>query len=741
MVKFRLLLGILALLQCAGAYAFEATRGSPRAFSTSGVVIDQNPGDPALGARDAKIVIYEFIDYACPFCRKMAPDVLRLAKDNPDIRIVFKEFPFLGYPSEQAARASIAAFRQGNWGAFHEALMGSVPGSTIDEAIAGAADAAGLDRQSLFRDMDDPETDAIIARNRETAREIGVDGTPAMIFGDVLVIDVVNLKIMEAYVSARRILLNDNGSPKLDYMIMLGERLSRFGIWESLMTWNSPLKEVAKELIKKASRLYPTRSEVYVALANVHKKDFAVAYLDKAIELDPKNAYAFFERAFWRDVDGTIADLEKAIQLKPNCFECYINLAESWGEYGDLDKKESNAIRAFEIVEALGGDVVCNSEVSSSAVTHYLSVQNEVREWMKFFRDRKMYEMEERVLQSTIGLISVFLSQCFEQREYDEEDLKDIAREDYKYNLAHLYTKRAWRWRDRGKNDKFWSDIVTAKSWSNNLICGVNEMLWSLLESDPDLAEQLMMKVDDGHCWRTAGRYYSKLRDEAGVGADGFPVFMYDYEWDGIERDPQKALGYLDLAIERRSTDWFAFLLRGRLLADLGEYDRAVKDYDSALEVDAPSVVREFPWIWLRRCFAQGNNGRFEEAVSDCERASALDDSGNPESIVAQIFLMAPDPRFDPRQALGWAERAVDKDSAHRLILAHALSANGDRDAAIREYEQAIGANPAILDDLRSKLRELGHPDALTSGEYDRETRAALHQCVRRGCRLWEPSP
>ena len=149
-MTLRLLFSILAMHHCVGANAFEATRASPSELFESGVMIEHYPGDPALGPPDAEIVIFEFIDYACPYCRKLAPAVLRLAKDNPDIRIVFKEFPFLGYPSEQAARASIAAFRQGNWSTFHGALMGSEVGLTIDEAIAKAAKAAHLDRRTAL---------------------------------------------------------------------------------------------------------------------------------------------------------------------------------------------------------------------------------------------------------------------------------------------------------------------------------------------------------------------------------------------------------------------------------------------------------------------------------------------------------------------------------------------------------------------------------------------------------------
>ena len=261
----------------------------------------------------------------------------------------------------------------------------------------------------------------------------------------------------------------------------------------------------------------------------------------------------------------------------------------------------------------------------------------------------------------------------------------------------------------------------------------------SLLDSNPELAEELLARVDDGECWRTAGRYWSKLQEETGFGADGFPVAHYENGWDGVERDEEKALTYLDLAVERNPADWIAFYYRGRLLSDIGEYDRATKDFDRTLEIDASSALRLFPWTWLRRCWAHASNERFESAVLDCEGASQYESSGNPESIVAQIMLMGLDRRFDAQQALGWAERAVAKNGAHRLVLAHALLASGNSEAAIGEYELAIHKNPGILDGLGVKLQELGYLDVIAGGKDERQILAALHRCVHRGCRLWEP--
>ena len=144
--------------------------------------------------------------------------------------------------------------------------------------------------------MDAPETTAIIVRNLEMAREIGIEGTPTIIFEDILVSDVVDLEIMQAYVSAKRILLSDTSIPELSDIISLGEDLSEFTTG-SLWVPTYPLRDIAKNLLEKAVRLYQSRSEAYVALAAFYDEDAAIAHLDKAIELDPENSDAYFERA------------------------------------------------------------------------------------------------------------------------------------------------------------------------------------------------------------------------------------------------------------------------------------------------------------------------------------------------------------------------------------------------------------------------------------------------------------
>lgn len=141
-----------------------------------------NADDPALGPDKADAVLVEFIDYACPYCRAMAPDVLEIADEHPDIRIVFKEFPLIGgQASSLMARASIAAARQSGWRVFHEALMDRKRPPDVTDAILSAAETANLDLMQLEQDMFSHRTTEIIEGNCDLARKLGIVGTPAIV--------------------------------------------------------------------------------------------------------------------------------------------------------------------------------------------------------------------------------------------------------------------------------------------------------------------------------------------------------------------------------------------------------------------------------------------------------------------------------------------------------------------------------------------------------------------------------
>jgi hypothetical protein len=75
------------------------------------------------GAKDGDVVLVEFFDYACPYCRRTNGDIDRLLREDSRLKLVWRELPVLGPDSEAAAIASLAAARAGRFRLFHDALF------------------------------------------------------------------------------------------------------------------------------------------------------------------------------------------------------------------------------------------------------------------------------------------------------------------------------------------------------------------------------------------------------------------------------------------------------------------------------------------------------------------------------------------------------------------------------------------------------------------------------------------
>lgn len=129
------------------------------------------------GAADGDVVLVEFFDYACGYCRKSNADVDRLLREDPKLKVVWREWPVLGPDSEAAARASLAAAQAGRFKAFHDALFAS--GKPSADAVGKARAAVGL-----TADLPAAAADPELARNFQLARHLEATGTPTFVVGD-----------------------------------------------------------------------------------------------------------------------------------------------------------------------------------------------------------------------------------------------------------------------------------------------------------------------------------------------------------------------------------------------------------------------------------------------------------------------------------------------------------------------------------------------------------------------------
>lgn len=141
------------------------------------------PDLPVMGNARGDVVLVEFSDYNCGFCRKSAPEVTAFLKSDPGVKLVVHEIPIFGEGSHHAARAALAARAQGKYPQFHRALM-AMRGRAEEASVLRVAREVGLDVARLQRDMEAPEITARIERSLQLADEIGLVGTPSFVVGD-----------------------------------------------------------------------------------------------------------------------------------------------------------------------------------------------------------------------------------------------------------------------------------------------------------------------------------------------------------------------------------------------------------------------------------------------------------------------------------------------------------------------------------------------------------------------------
>jgi protein-disulfide isomerase len=135
-----------------------------------------------LGNPAGTVTLVEFSDYACTYCRQSIADVAALIEENPDLRVVIREYPILSPQSIDAARMALAAARQGRYAAFHDAMFKLGPPS--EQSIEAAAMQAGVDLARARAAIATGAFDGQLRSNADLANQLGVSGTPGWVVGD-----------------------------------------------------------------------------------------------------------------------------------------------------------------------------------------------------------------------------------------------------------------------------------------------------------------------------------------------------------------------------------------------------------------------------------------------------------------------------------------------------------------------------------------------------------------------------
>lgn len=164
----------------------------------------------AIGPANAPVTLEVWSDYQCPFCQRFATTWEQALSDKyaaqGKLRIVYRDYAFLGDESVRAAIAARAAQDQGKYWQYHDYLFANQNGENkgwfSDSRLQGIAQAVGLDLTAFNAARSDAATRQAVVAETAQGHALGISGTPTLAIGGQLRTDLTTYDKLEAAVEA-----------------------------------------------------------------------------------------------------------------------------------------------------------------------------------------------------------------------------------------------------------------------------------------------------------------------------------------------------------------------------------------------------------------------------------------------------------------------------------------------------------------------------------------------------------
>ena len=122
---------------------------------------------------------------------------MRKYVDNGTLRIEWRDFPYLGQESVNAALAARAAQAQGKFWEYHDLLYKNQAAGFSDEQLISLAREAGLDVRKFETDFKSGKFEGEVARDFEQGQSAGISGTPAFDVNGQVIVGLQSLQTFE----------------------------------------------------------------------------------------------------------------------------------------------------------------------------------------------------------------------------------------------------------------------------------------------------------------------------------------------------------------------------------------------------------------------------------------------------------------------------------------------------------------------------------------------------------------
>lgn len=159
-----------------------------------------------MGNLAGDVTMVLFSDYNCPHCASAHTTVKQVLAQDPDLRLILREYPVLGASSDLAARFAIAVGIEGGREAaldVHDALF-AASGQIAEPHLKRITEQMDMDYDVISSLMVSEQVSAMIQDNLDLAGTIGVQGTPNFIFAGGAIVGSVPAENLLAAAAAER---------------------------------------------------------------------------------------------------------------------------------------------------------------------------------------------------------------------------------------------------------------------------------------------------------------------------------------------------------------------------------------------------------------------------------------------------------------------------------------------------------------------------------------------------------
>lgn len=134
---------------------------------------------PFVGPQDAPITVVEFFDFACGHCKHLAPVMEQLVQNNQDVKFVFMPLSFISEHSNYAAKAAVAAAKQGKYMEVSDGIM-TLP-ELNEETINQILTDEGLDVEEMKTLMEEKSVRRGLQDIDKLSQILEVNGVPMVL--------------------------------------------------------------------------------------------------------------------------------------------------------------------------------------------------------------------------------------------------------------------------------------------------------------------------------------------------------------------------------------------------------------------------------------------------------------------------------------------------------------------------------------------------------------------------------